>query len=460
MRVVILGAGRVGFNIARYIATSENDVTVVDLSHDLLKRISDLIDIQPILGHASHPDVLLKAGVMDADLLIALTGSDEVNIVACEVANTLYRVPKKIARIGDQSYLEPSMKTMFGKDRIAIDHIISPEVEVAKNIARSLRVIGAFDVKSFWDGDIKIVGVRCHHSSIMLNTPLRMLPNLFPRLEFLIACIYRDNELFIPRSEDQILLNDEIYLVGPTNQIDEIMIHFHHDYDVGKRAVIIGGGNIGLALALELENELPDMSVKVIEYNPKRAEYIARQLQSTEVLCGDGLDVEVLREANIQETEIVVTITEDDQVNILGSLLSKREGALRSMTLLNVTGYSSLVSSLGIDAIISPHDITVSSILQYIRRGQIHSVYSLREGQLEIIEAEAQEDSNIIGLAIEDIIIKGKILVAALYHDDQISVMIPPKTIICIGDRLLLIVAKDTVSKVEKLFSTRPVYLS
>lgn len=458
MKVVILGAGTVGFNIARYLATQENDVTIVDQSEERLKRISDTLDIQPIVGYASHPDILEKAGVGEADLLIALTLSDEVNIVACEVVNSLYHVPKKIARIRNQSYLNPALRKMFGVEKIAIDYIISPESEVAKTICRSLRVMGAFDVKSLWNDEVKIIGLRCNKPSILLNTPLRLLPGLFPRLNLMIACIYRNGELFIPGSHEQILLHDEVYLIIPANQIHEIMNHFHYDYEMGKRVLIIGGGSIGLTLAMEIQENLPQVSVKIIEKDPDRAEYIARQLYATEVMYGDGLDVDVLRESGIQDMDTVIAVTEDDKVNILSSLLVKREGARRAMTLLNNMDYSSLVTSLGIDAIVSPNAITVSTILQYIRQGHVQSVHSLKDGQVEIIETEAKETTNIIGLTVEDINIKEKIVVASLLREEEVLVL-PSKITVRAGDRLILVVAKDAIEKIERLFALRPGYL-
>lgn len=458
MKVVILGVGRVGYNIARYMATEENDVTIVDQSNDLLQRVSDSLDVQPILGYASHPDVLKRAGVADADLLIALTGSDEVNIVACQVADTLYKVPKKIARVRHQSYLDASLESMFSPENLAIDHIISPEVEVAKTISRSLRVIGAFDVKSLWEGEVKIIGIRCQYPSSMLNTPLRLLPGLFPKLDFMMACVYRDEELFVPKGDDQLYLNDEVYVVAHTNQISEIMEQFHQNQASARRAVIIGGGSIGLTLALELEKKLPSVDLKVIERDSERAELIARQLTSTEVICGDGLDSEILSEVGIDDVQTVISITEDDKVNILSSLLVKGEGAERAMTLLNNMDYADLVTSMGIDAIISPHAVTVSSILRAVRQGQFQSVHSLRDGQIEVIEAEAREGTHVVGLSLEDITIKGKILVAGLFRENDVHI-IPPKTTVRVGDRLILISAKESVSKVEHLFERHPNYL-
>ncbi len=458
MKVVILGAGRVGYNIARYLATEENDVTLVDISGDLLKKISDSLDIQPIQGYASHPEVLEQAGLEDADLLVAVTASDEVNIVACEVANSLFKVEKKIARIRNQSYLDPHWVRMFSPHHLAIDFIISPEVEVAQAISRSVKVMGAFDVIPLINDDAKVVGVRCSQSAPILNTALRLLPGLFPNYNFVIAAMVRGDKLFIPSGEDQILLNDEVYFIARREDISAIMAEFSVPSYQSRRVIIMGGGSIGLTLACELENQFHNAHVKVIEKNPQRAEYVARHLKSTEVLCGDVLDVEVLNEAGISDTDTIIAVTEDDKVNILSSLLAKRYGGQRSLTLLNNMEYSSLVTSLGVDAVISPHATTVSSILQHVRQGQIHSVHSLRDGAVEVIEAEVLETSNIIGLTIEDVNIRGKILVAGLTRANQ-TMIGPNRTTIRVGDRLILVVTKDSVSKVERLFATRPFYL-
>jgi trk system potassium uptake protein len=458
MKVVILGAGRVGYNIARYLATEENDVTVVDICGDLLKKISDTLDIQPIQGYASHPEVLEQAGLENADLLIAVTASDEVNIVACEVANSLFNVNKKIARIRNQSYLDPNWVRLFAPHHLAIDYIISPEVEVAQAISRSVRVMGAFDVISLILDDVKVVGVRCRQSAPILNTPLRLLPGLFPKYTFVIATIVRDDRMFIPTEDDQILLNDEVYFIAHRRDISDIMAEFNVTSYLGRRVLIMGAGSIGLTLAVELEKSFSHAEITIIEKKPERAEFVARHLKNTEVLCGDVLDLEVLSEAGIEDTDTTIAITEDDKVNILSSLLAKRRGANRTLTLLNHMEYSSLVTSLGVDAVVSPHAITVSSILQHVRQGQIHSVHSLRDGEVEVIEAEVQETSNIIGLDIEDVNIRGKILVAAISRAGQ-TTLLPSKSIIRVGDRLIIIVTKNTVHKVERLFAVRPFYL-
>lgn len=458
MKVVIAGAGRVGFNLAKYLAVGDNDVTIIDKSEDLLRRISDSIDVQPIVGYASHPEVLERAGAPEADLFVAVTASDEINIVACEVANSLFNVPKKIARIRNQSYLDPNWANLFRPAHLAIDYIISPEVEVAKAISRSVRVHGAFDVTPLLDGNVKMVGVRCGQLSQMLNTPLRHVPGLFPKLYFVIACIYRNGELFIPSGDEKILLDDEVYFIAHPDQIPQIMEAFNFQAHYGRRVLIMGGGSIGLTLALEIEKSLKSFSAKIIEKNPTRAEYVARQLKTTEVLCGDVLDVNLLQEANVRDAETIISVTDDDKVNILASLLAKKEGGMRAMTLLNNMDYSSLVLSMGVDAIISPHSITVSSILRYVRQGQVRSVHSVRNGDVEVIEAEAQDSSNVIGLSLADISLKGQVMVAGLKRDSQ-TFILPPKTTIRVGDRLILVVGKDSISKIERLFAPRLSFL-
>jgi trk system potassium uptake protein TrkA len=347
---------------------------------------------------------------------------------------------------------------MFKPHHLAIDYIISPEVEIARAISRSIKIKGAFDVIPFINDDVKVVGVRCTQSAPILNTALRLVPGLFPKYNFVVAAMVRGDKLFIPSGEDQILLNDEVYFIAKRDDISDIMAEFSMPAYQARRVLIMGGGSIGLTLALELEKSFHNAYVKVIEKQPQRAEYVARHLKSTEVLCGDVLDVEVLNEAGIADTDTIIAVTEDDKVNILASLLAKRYGGQRSLALLNNMEYSSLVTSLGVDAVISPHATTVSSILRHVRQGQIHSVQSLRDGAVEIIEAEAQETSNIIGLTIEDINIRGKILTAGLTRADQ-TLIAPQRTTIRVGDRLIMIVAKNSVAKVERLFATRPSYL-
>jgi trk system potassium uptake protein TrkA len=285
-----------------------------------------------------------------------------------------------------------------------------------------------------------------------------LLPGLFPKLDFTIACIERDGISFIPTEDDQLILDDEVFFIASAEHVSSILECFGYASPVGRRVIIMGAGSIGLTLATELENSYSHMDVKIIEKSQERAEYIAQHLKKTEVMCGDVLDFQLLQEANIDVTETVVSVTEDDKVNILSSLLAKRHGAGRALTLLNNMDYSPLVMSLGVDAVICPHDITVSSILQYVRRGQIHSAHSLHDGTVEVIEAEPKENSTILGLTVEDININGKIRIAALVREDKIHLS-PTKASIRIGDRVIIVALKEAVHKVERLFTIRPSFL-
>lgn len=458
MKVIILGAGQVGYNIAKYLAVEENDVTIVDESADLLRKIGDTLDVQPVMGFASHPDILQQAGAIEADLIIAVTGSDEVNMVACEVANSLFQVETKIARIRNQNYLDPYWSNLFTTRNLAIDHVISPEVEVARAISRSIRVTGAFDVIPLHANRVKVIGVRCLNNAPILNTPLRLLPGLFPKLDIVVICIVRNDDVFIPTGDHQMLPGDEIYFIVSHEQTTAAMNAFGYADSAAHRVIVMGGGNIGLTLVADIETHHPDVVTRIIEKNQNRAEYVARHLKQTEVLCGDVLDAEVLSEANVNSAETIIAVTDDDKVNILASLLAKRNGAGRALTLLNNMVYSPLVTSLGVDAVISPQAISVSTILQYVRQGRVRSAHSLRDGEVEVIETEARETSHIIGLTVDDINIKGAIMVAALIRDDEITVA-PTRINIRVNDRLILAVSEEAVKKVERIFATRPNYL-
>ncbi len=457
MKVIILGAGQVGYSIARYLSTESNDITVVDQSPDVLRRISDKMDIQPILGFASHPDVLHRARAENADLLIAVTASDEVNIVACEVAHSLFGVKTKIARIRHQNYLTAENASHLNKN-VAIDVTISPEIEVAKSLARSSQISGAFDVMSLAGDHLKIIGVRCHARSGILNTPLRLLSAQLLHLDIAILCISRDGRNFFPNKDDVLNIDDDVYFIVRERDVSSAMEAFGYFDDEKRKIIIVGGGNIGLGFAQELEQHSHSIKAKIIEKDLDRSEYIAHILKSTEVLNGDALDFDVLAEANVQESETILALTDDDKVNILVSLLAKRQGAKRSISLLNKMTYAGLVTSLGVDAVVSPRLITVSTILQHVCQGRVRAVYSLAEGDAEVIEAEARETSFIIGLTVEDLTLRDSIQVAAVVRGRDILIR-PTRLIVSVGDTLILIVKKDAARKMEKLFAERPSYL-
>jgi len=457
MKVVVCGAGQVGSNIARHLALENNDVTVVDKSPELIRKISDTLDVNGVVGQASRPDVLEQAGLEDADLVIAVTYSDEVNMIACQVAHSLFGVPTKIARVREQAYLQPMWANLFSRDNMPIDVIISPEMEVARAVSRRLRVPGAFEMIPLVDDKVKLLGVRCDDDCPVVNTPLRQLTKLFPDLNIVIVGIMRDNTAIVPTSDDQMEPGDEVYFVVDSKQVDRAMAAFGHEEREARRLLIFGGGNIGLSLAQEIERENDWVKTKIIESSKERAEFIVSVLDKTMVLKGDVLDQEILEEANVSETETVVALTNDDETNILASLLAKRYGCQRAITLINKGTYEPLISSLGIDVVVSPRNITVSTILQHVRRGRIHSVHTLREGFGELIEAEALETSDLVGRPLREVKLPPGVLLGAIVRDGE---MICPggSTIVQANDRVVLFAAAEVIRKVEKMFSVQLEY--
>ncbi len=456
MKVIVCGAGQVGFNIARYLST-ENDVTVVDVREDLVAKISDQLDVQGIVGHAAHPPILERAGAPDCEMLIAVTQTDEVNMVACQVAHSLFDVPTKIARIRHQSYMHPTHAHLFSRDNMPIDVIISPEREVAKAISRRLHVAGAFDVVPLCDGKVWAVGVRLLDDCPVINTPLRQLTTLFPDLHINLFGIIRNDQPIVPTGKDQMLPGDLVYFFSEADHVARALVAFGHEEREARRMIIIGGGNIGLNLAEDLEENFPGVSAKLIEMDRDRAELVAQRLHRIRVLNGDGLDPEILDEANVDIAETVVAVTDDDEVNILASLLAKRYGCERAVTLINASTYTPLISTLGIDVVVSPRAITVSTILQHIRRGRILSVNSVREGFGELIVAEALETSVLVGQTLGDAKIPNGVIIGAVLRDDEI-IIARPGTQFRANDKVVLFAPTGTARKVEKLFAVRLEY--
>ena len=454
MKVIICGAGQVGFNIARYLASEGADITLIDQSEALVTKIADSLDVQGIVGFASHPDILERAGAPDADMVIAVTYADEVNMVACQICHSLFDVTTKIARVRHQSYLNPLWSELFSRDHLPIDVIISPEIEVARAISRRLEVPGAFDVIPLVDGKVSLIGVHCTSETPILDTPLRQLTALFPDLHILVIGLQRAGRSMVVTPEDVMLDGDDVYFVAETAHLARAMAAFGHEEKEARRVIIVGGGNIGLGLAEIVEEKYPHVALKLIEINKERAEYVAQQLKRTVVIHGDALDQEILEEANVKATETVIAVSNDDEVNILTSLLAKRFGSQRAVTLVNSTTYSPLIGTLGIDTVVSPREITVSTILQHVRQGRIRSVHSLSEGFGEIIEAEALETSSMVGIPLREAGLPEGVLVGAIVRGEE--VIIPRgDTVIKPKDRVVIFAASSAVKSVEKLFAVR-----
>lgn len=452
MQVIVCGAGQVGLNIARHLATENNEVTVIDRSQELIQKISDTLDVRAIAGHASFPDVLERAGARDADMIIAVTMHDEVNMVACQVAHSLFNVPVKIARVRAQNYLVPMWSDLFSRDHMPIDVTISPEIEVARAVRERLHVPGAFDAIAMVQGKVRVIGARLDEDCPILNTPLRQLTSLFPELHIAVVNIVRNGKSIVPSAEDQLLAGDEIYFVADSTHVKRAMAAFGHEEPEAHRVIIVGGGNIGLYLAQELERNDSSISAKLVELDKERARFVASQLTHTMVVNGDVLDHEIMDELNIQNTDMMICVTNDDEVNVLASLLAKRNGCKRTAALVNTVHYQPLITSLGVDVAVSPRAITVSTILQHLRRGRIRAVNSLREGIGEIIEAEALDTSAIVGKPLKDVKIPKGMILGAIVRGDE--VLVPrSETVVEAGDRVVLFAAPNVVRKVEKLFS-------
>ncbi|MDA9929677.1 Trk system potassium transporter TrkA [Alphaproteobacteria bacterium] len=453
MKIVICGAGLVGAGIASHLVEEHNDVTVVDASEEKIQRVTDQVDVHGVVGMASYPDILAEAGARDAELLIAVTESDEVNMVACQVAHTIFNTPVKIARIRHQSYLNPIYGDLYSPDQLPIDHIISPEAEVSAGVSNQLRVPGAFDVKDMCGGKMNLVGVLCTEESPILATPIRHLTNLFPDLVITILTIIRDGQVVVPRDGNEIMLaGDRVYFVCDATHLDRAMASFGHEEPEARSVVIAGGGAIGQMLAREIETNFSNTQVHLIERNQTRARALAESLRSTSIFSGDALDSSILAEAGVHTTETFVSVTDDDEVNILSALLAKRNGAKHAVALVNIPGFIPLVSALGVDAVINPSQITVSSILEHVRRGRIRDVHPIIEDLGEVLEAEALPSSLLIGKALRDAKIPKGVVIGGVLRNERV---IPARgdTVIEAGDTVVIFSARGKIPQVEKLLS-------
>ena len=451
MKIIICGGGQVGSSIAQHLAGEENDITVIDSDESLIEKIRDTMDVTTMVGHASHPGTLERAGASDSDMVIAVTRHDEVNMVACQVAHSLFHVPLKIARVRNQNYLEPAWNELYRSDHLPIDVIISPEREVARAILRRLHEPGAINMIPFADGRLKVIEVRCMLDCPVLGLPLNLVMKRAQTLKMSIIGVLQKDKFYLPRPEMVLGAGDDVYFVADNQDVKSALELFGHEEKEARRVIILGGGNVGLYVAQELERNDHGTKVKVIEHSKRRAEEIVGKLSRTIVINGSGLDKDILLEANADITETFISVTNDDEVNILGSLLAKRYGCKHDITLVNNNSYVPLLPNLGIDIIINPRETTISSILQHVRRGKIRAVHSIHDGVAEIIEAEALETSPVIGKSIDMLGLPDGVLVGAILRDDE--VMPEESTVINEGDRMVILSVADQVRKVEKILS-------
>ena len=454
MRVIVCGAGQVGSAIARHLATEGIDVTVIDASPEQARRVDESYDVRGMLGHASHPEVLERAGAQDADMLIAVTRSDEVNMVACQVAYSLFNVRRRIARLRHSGYLEQNRRGLYAQDQLPIDVIISPEIEVARGIERRLRTPGAFDTVPLAEGRVQLLGIHCNTGTCsLLGHRLAELEVISPGAGFVVVAVVRDGTAFVPRGQDRVERGDDVYVVAETQRVDSIMRFFGHEEEVARRVIIVGGGNVGLNLAKRLIRSAPATALRVIEHSRERAEFISQELgESAIVLHGDALDRETLAEANVRAAETIIAVTNDDETNIFASVLAKREGCTRAITLVNKSSYEPLLPVLGIDVVVTPNAITISSILRHVRHRSVSALYSIRQDFGEVIEAIAQEGSRLVSGGLGQVGMPAGMLIGAIVRDDRV---ITPTTTTVIepGDRVIALVTYRDLRKAEAIMA-------
>jgi len=451
MKIIILGAGQVGASTAEILSREENDITLIDRNHKILSMIQDRMDIQTLCGEASSPQVLQQAGVEDADLILAVTNSDEVNMVACQVAHSLFNTPTKIARVRSADYLiHPGL---FCSRAIPIDVIISPEQIVTDQIRRLIEYPGALQVIDFADGKIRLVGLKAYYGGALVGHELRELKDHLPSVKTRVAAIYRKDSAIIPTGKTVIEPDDEVFFIATQNDIKEVMQELRTIEEVGKKVIIAGAGNIGLRLAQSLE--CSGYRVKLIERNTERAERVSEQLEDTVVLQGDAADEELLRQENIDNMELFCSLTNEDEANILSAMLAKRLGARRAMAIVNRSSYIDLIESSVLDIAISPRLATVSALLSHVRRGDVVAAHSLRRGVAEAIEAIAHGDrktSKIVGRRLAEIKLPEGATIGAIMRNDEL-VSLEEDTVIQDGDHVIIfVIDKRRIHDVEKLF--------
>lgn len=450
MKVIICGAGQVGWQIARQLSGEGNDVTVVDNNPELVRRATDTLDVQGLTGFASHPDVLERAGARDADMVIAATYSDEVNMVTCQVSHSVFGVPRKIARLRAQSYLKADYSDLYRRDHLPIDVIISPEREVAEAALRRLSQPASFESEVFLGGKVQLLGIQLEADSPVLETPLRQLTELFSTLRAMVVGVRREGTLFAPEPRDQLFAGDQIYVFTHMDDAARTLEIFGKTQSRQERVVIIGGGNVGLAVARNLENAPHRPRVRLIEANRARAERAADALERSIVLFGDGMDIEILREAGIEKSDAVLCVTDDDKTNLLASVRAKAEGAGMAIALVNDPTMVPMMGPLDIDAYVNPRATTVSSILRHIRHGRVQGVYSIGDAEAEIIEAEVMSTSPLAGKQIRDIDFPEGVLVGALLKGGKV-VRPAGSTRLDEGDMIVVFALAEDVPAVEAL---------
>ena len=458
MNIIICGAGRVGFTIAKILSEQGHSITIIDQSSEDIQKIDDTLDVKSIVGKATYPSILEKANATEADMIIAVTRNDEINMLICQIAFSIFNVPKKIARIRSQDYLNPKFTKVYNKENLPIDVIISPEIEIAKSLQRKLEAPGSLDNVPFANNKIRLLEILIDENCPIKDIKLNELTKKFPKLNSNIMGVIRDEKFVLLKKTDVMLKEDKAYVVINASQMNETLAAFGHTEKISNKILIIGGGNIGFNLAKNLEESFDSARVKIIEKDKERAELIASQLNNTIVINGDALDEEVLLEANLEEVQTVLALTNDDEDNLMISVLvekfAKDNDELsdkRTMALINKPNYSLLQTSLKIDDFIDPRMNTVSSILKHIHKGTIENAYSILNGEYEVIEAEIIETSELVNKELKNSNLPDEIRIGAVLRDDE--VIIPRSNFVFKKqDIVVLLAKKDFLHVVENMF--------
>jgi trk system potassium uptake protein TrkA len=450
MKIIILGAGQVGGTLAENLSSEKNDITIIDTDTVRLRELQDRIDVKTIYGHGSYPHVLRDAGADDADMLVAVTNSDETNMVACQVAYTLFRTPTKISRIRSSAYLRQT--ELFNADAFPIDVLISPEQVVTNYVQRLLEFPGALQVLDFADSRVQLVAVKAYYGGPLVGQAISALKDHLPNVETRVAAVFRRNKAIEPTGDTVIEADDEVFFVAAREHIQKVMSELRRAEDSYKRIIIAGGGNIGYRLSKALEK---NYRIKLIEHNEDRARYLSENLSKTVVLHGSATDKTLLEEENIENTDVFCALTNDDEVNVMASLLAKRHGARKVMTLINKADYVDLVQGGMIDVAISPQQATIGSLLTHVRRGDVVNVHSLRRGAAEAIEAIAHGDSTsskVVGRRVGDIKLPPGTTIGAIVRGEAV-LMGRSEVVVESDDHVILFVMnKRHIADVERLF--------
>lgn len=456
MHVLICGAGRVGQGIARRLAREKHEITIIDENPELVDQVSIDLDVRGIVGHAAHPDVLKRARAADCEMIIAVTHFDEINMVICQIAHTIFSVPFKIARVRDRSYLDAAWKNIFSREGLPIDMVISPEAEVGDAILQRFRTPGTIMSVPFAAGKLKLLGFELGADNPLIDLPVDQMRGVFPDLSARVIGIGRGSELRAPRARDVLKPGDRAYIAVLDAHAERLTSIFNRDQSRLDHVVIIGGGNVGLHVAKVLEKE-SHIRVRLIERSAERANKAVAQVKRSIVINGDGLNPEILAEGGVERADFVIAITDDDKTNLLISNLSKRAGAKRALALINAPELASLASDMRVDTVLDPRALTVSQVLLRMRRGRILGLQSLEDGMAEVAEGVTLESSSLIGKALGYDDLPEGVTAAAVLRGNQI-LMADSDVVVRPEDHLVVFYEAEMVRSVEKFFRVNPDY--